>query len=106
MNNYYKARRVVITGLGAVTPIGIGIEAFWNSLKEGKSGVGPITCFDASTFSSKVAGEVKDFDATDYMDPLSAKKMDRFAHFAVISYTTYNSAPCYDSSPVHSIPYI
>jgi 3-oxoacyl-[acyl-carrier-protein] synthase II len=78
-------RRVVITGLGAVTPIGIGIEAFWHSLKEGKSGIGPITSFDASTFNSQVAGEVKDFDATDYMDPLSAKKMDRFAHFAVVS---------------------
>jgi 3-oxoacyl-[acyl-carrier-protein] synthase II len=85
MNNYYKTRRVVITGLGAVTPIGIGIEAFWNSLKEGKSGIGLTTCFDASSFSCKVAGEVKDFDPTDYMDPLSAKKMDRFAHFAVVS---------------------
>jgi 3-oxoacyl-[acyl-carrier-protein] synthase II len=85
MNNYYKTRRVVITGLGAVTPIGIGIEAFWKSLREGKSGIGPISGFDASTFSSKVAGEVKDFDPTDYMDPLSAKKMDRFAHFAVVS---------------------
>ena len=85
MNNYYKTRRVVITGLGAVTPIGIGIEAFWNSLKEGKSGIGLTTCFDSSSFSCKVAGEVKDFDPTDYMDPLSAKKMDRFAHFAVVS---------------------
>ena len=87
MNNYYKTRRVVITGLGAVTPIGIGIEAFWKSLREGKSGIGPISCFDASTFSCKVAGEVKDFDPTDYMDPLSAKKMDRFAHFAVVCCT-------------------
>ena len=85
MNNNYRDRRVVITGLGAVTPIGIGIEAFWNSLKEGKSGIGPVSSFDASTFPSKVAGEVKDFDPTDYMDPQSAKKMDRFAHFAVIS---------------------
>ena len=85
MNNLYKSRRVVITGLGAVTPIGIGIEAFWNSLKEGKSGIGLTTCFDSSSFSCKVAGEVKDFDPTDYMDPLSAKKMDRFAHFAVVS---------------------
>ena len=85
MNNLYKSRRVVITGLGAVTPIGIGIEAFWNSLKEGKSGIGLTTCFDSSSFSCKVTGEVKDFDPTDYMDPLSAKKMDRFAHFAVVS---------------------
>jgi len=85
MNNNYRDRRVVITGLGAVTPIGIGIEAFWNSLKEGKSGIGPVSSFDASTFPSKVAGEVKDFDPTDYMDPKSAKKMDRFAQFAVIS---------------------
>ena len=47
MNNNYRDRRVVITGLGAVTPIGIGIEAFWNSLKEGKSGIGPVSSFDA-----------------------------------------------------------
>jgi 3-oxoacyl-[acyl-carrier-protein] synthase II len=85
MNNYYKSRRVVITGLGVVSPIGIGLEAFWNSLKEGKSGIGTITSFDISTFNSKVAGEVKDFDPTDYMDPLSAKKMDRFSHFAVVA---------------------
>ena len=85
MNNLYKSRRVVITGLGVVTPIGIGIESFWNSLREGKSGIGPVTSFDTSTFTSKVAGEVKGFDPTDYMDPLSAKKMDRFAHFAVVS---------------------
>jgi len=85
MNNYHQTRRVVITGLGTVNPIGIGIEVFWKSLMEGKSGISPISCFDASTFSCKVAGEVKNFDAADYMDPLSAKKMDRFAHFAVVS---------------------
>lgn len=84
MNNGQK-RRVVITGLGAITPIGLGIDKFWTSLKEGKSGIDRITCFDPSPFSSQVAGEVKDFDPTDYMEPLSAMRMDRFAQFAVVS---------------------
>jgi 3-oxoacyl-[acyl-carrier-protein] synthase II len=82
--NSGKKRRVVFTGLGAITPIGIGIENFWNSLKEGRSGVDWITCFDPSPFSSRVAGEIKDFDPTDYMEPLNAKRMDRFAQFAVV----------------------
>ncbi|MDO8684716.1 MAG: beta-ketoacyl-ACP synthase II [Armatimonadota bacterium] len=76
-------RRVVITGLGPVTPIGIGIEPFWDSLISGRSGVGPITLFDASAHSTKIAAEVKNFDPVDYMEPGEAHRMDRFVQFSV-----------------------
>jgi 3-oxoacyl-[acyl-carrier-protein] synthase II len=76
-------RRAVITGLGVVAPNGIGKEAFWSALKEGKSGIVKITRFDASTYTSQVAGEVNNFVPTDYMGPKSARRMDRFAQFAV-----------------------
>lgn len=76
-------RRVVITGIGAITPIGNNVEEFWNGLKEGRHGFGPVTQFDASAYKCKVVGEVKDFKATDYMDPKSARRMARFSQFAV-----------------------
>jgi len=76
-------RRVVVTGLGVVAPNGIGKDEFWKSLKEGKSGINKITRFDASTYSSQVAGEVDNFDPLDYMDPKTAKRMDRFSQFAL-----------------------
>ena len=76
-------RRVVVTGLGAVTPIGIGKDAFWQALLAGKSGIGPITRFDATDFSTKIAGEVQDFDPSLYIDKKEAKRMDRFTQFAV-----------------------
>jgi len=76
-------RRVVITGLGVVSPIGIGRDAFWQSLLQGKSGVGPITRFDTAMFATKIAAEVKDFDPGLYMDKKEAKRMDRFAQYGV-----------------------
>lgn len=76
-------KRVVITGLGAITPVGIGREEFWQSLINGKSGIGPITRFDASDFTTKIAGEVKNFDPAQYIDKKEAKRMDRFTQFAV-----------------------
>ena len=76
-------RRVVITGIGAVTPIGIGKEKFWDSLVEGRSGIGPITVFDASSITCRIAGEVKDFNPEDFIDKKEAKRMDRFTQFAV-----------------------
>jgi 3-oxoacyl-[acyl-carrier-protein] synthase II len=76
-------RRAVITGLGVIAPNGIGKIAFWNALKEGKSGIVKITRFDASTYSTKVAGEVNDFEPTDYLSPKSARRLDRFTQFAV-----------------------
>lgn len=76
-------RRVVVTGMGAVTPLGLGIDALWDGLVHGRSGVGPITRFDASAFTTRIAAEVKEFDPTDYMDRKDARRMDRFAQFAV-----------------------
>jgi len=78
-----EKRRVVITGMGVVAPNGIGIENFWNSLVQGRSGVRRITRFDASSYPCKVAGEVINFDPTDYMDPKTAKRLGRFAQFAL-----------------------
>lgn len=76
-------RRVVITGLGVIAPNGIGKDEFWKSLKEGKSGITRITRFDATTYPCQVAGEVRNFDPTNYMDPKTAKRMDRFSQFAL-----------------------
>jgi 3-oxoacyl-[acyl-carrier-protein] synthase II len=76
-------KRVVVTGLGAVTPIGIGKDEFWQSLLAGKSGIGKITHFDASEYTTQIAGEVKDFDPTKYIDKKEAKRMDPFTQFAV-----------------------
>lgn len=75
-------RRVVITGVGVIAPNGIGANNFWNALSEGRSGIRKITHFDASSYSSQVAGEVSGFDPLDYMDSKSARRMDRFAQFA------------------------
>jgi 3-oxoacyl-[acyl-carrier-protein] synthase II len=76
-------RRVVITGIGLVTPVGVGIESTWSNLLAGKSGVGPITQFDVTNFKTKFGAEVKDFDATQFMDKREVKTMDRFLHFAI-----------------------
>jgi 3-oxoacyl-[acyl-carrier-protein] synthase II len=78
-------KRVVITGLGAITPIGIGKDKYWNSLIEGKSGIGLISKFDTSDYDCKIAAEVKDFNANDYLDKKEAKRMDRFTQFAVVA---------------------
>ena len=78
-----EKRRVVVTGLGAVTAIGIGAEAFWNSLKAGQIGIDRITQFDTEKFKVKLAAEVKDFKAADFMDVKSARRMERFSQFAV-----------------------
>ncbi len=76
-------KRVVITGIGAITPIGIGKDAFWQSLIAGKSGIKKITRFDASQYTTQIAGEVTDFDPAQYIDKKEAKRMDRFTQFAV-----------------------
>jgi len=76
-------KRVVITGLGVVSPIGNGKEPFWKSLCAGRSGVSKISSFDASCFTSRIAGEIRDFDAAPYMSPKDIKRSDRFTQFAV-----------------------
>ena len=75
--------RVVITGLGAVTPIGIGKESFWKALIEGKNGIERITHFDATDYSAQIAAEVKDFKPEDYMDKKDSKRMDHYTQFAL-----------------------
>lgn len=77
--------RVVITGMGAVTPIGHDVKSFWEALKAGKCGIAPITAFDTTDFKVKVAAEVKDFDPTQYIDKRESKRMDRFCHFALVA---------------------
>jgi 3-oxoacyl-[acyl-carrier-protein] synthase II len=76
-------RRVVVTGLGLVSPVGIGTDPSWDALVAGKSGIGPITLFDASTFPTRIAGEVKNFDPTRFMDRKEARRNDRFIQFAL-----------------------
>ncbi len=76
-------RRVVVTGLGAITPIGNDVDSFWKSLKEKKVGIGPITHFDAAGYKAKLAGEVKDFQAKEYMDGRAARRMELFSQYAV-----------------------
>ncbi len=78
-------RRVVVTGMGAVTPIGLNVNEFWNGVKESKVGIGQITRFDASEFKVKIAAEVKGFAAKDYMDPKTAKRMELFSQYAVVA---------------------
>ena len=78
-----SVRRVVVTGMGAVTPIGNDTEQFWAAVKEGKTGFAPITAFDTTEYKVKLAAEVKDYDPTLSMDKKSAKRMERFSQFAV-----------------------
>ena len=80
-----EVRRVVITGMGMVTPVGIGVEESWKSVCEGRSGIGPITKFDASAFPSQIAAEVKDFRAEDFMEKQKIRRFDTFIHFAIAS---------------------
>ncbi|MCM1387867.1 MAG: beta-ketoacyl-ACP synthase II [Bacillus sp. (in: Bacteria)] len=77
------SRRVVVTGMGAITPIGLSVEEFWNGVKEGKTGFGEITKFDASEYKCKLAAEVKGFDGKNYMDFKAAKRMELFCQYAV-----------------------
>lgn len=76
-------KRVVITGLGIISPVGTGLETFWSSLTAGVSGIGPVTRFDPALFKTKIAGEVTDFEPTRYIDKKEARRMDRFTQYAV-----------------------
>ena len=78
-------RRVVITGMGALTPIGNNLSEFWQGLKEGKSGAAPITYFDCSEFKTKFACELKNFDPLNFFDRKEIKKLDRFTQYALVS---------------------
>ncbi|MDH5201957.1 MAG: beta-ketoacyl-ACP synthase II [Nitrospirota bacterium] len=76
-------RRVVVTGIGLITPLGIGVTPSWDNLVQGKSGIGRITFFDTSHFQTQIAGEVEGFNPEDYIEIKEIKKMDRFIHFAI-----------------------
>jgi len=78
-----QCRRAVITGMGAITPLGTGAETYWRALLDGVSGVGPITHFDASEYTTRIAAEVKDFDPELYIERKEAKRMDRFVQLSV-----------------------
>ena len=79
--------RVVITGMGAVTPVGNDVSAFWESLKTGKCGIGPITKFDTAEYKTKVAAEIKDFDPLLYMEKSDVRKYDLFCQYALAAAT-------------------
>ncbi|HEY8084331.1 MAG TPA: beta-ketoacyl-ACP synthase II, partial [Methylophilaceae bacterium] len=78
-------RRVVITGLGVVSPVGVGVESAWANIVAGRSGISRITKFDPTPFASQVAGEVKDFDVTQYLSPKEARRMDTFIQFGMVA---------------------
>jgi 3-oxoacyl-[acyl-carrier-protein] synthase II len=78
-----KRRRIAITGVGIISPVGNTKEDFWNSILSGKSGAAKLSCFDPSNFSSQIAAEVKNFDPSGYIDPKKLKRMDRFVQFAI-----------------------
>ena len=76
-------RRVVVTGMGMVSPLGNDLASGWDGIVNGRSGIGPITSFDASTYPTRIAGEIRDFDVTRWVSPKDAKKMDPFIHYGV-----------------------
>ena len=78
-----QRRRVVVTGLGIISPVGNTVPEAWSSVLAGKSGIARVTRFDPSRLSSQIAGEVKDFDVAKYLPPKEARRMDRFIHFGM-----------------------
>ena len=81
--NHLDQTKLVITGMGAVTPIGVGVPAYWQALTAGTCGIGPIIRFDVSDYKVKLAAEVKDFDISQYVEGREAKRMDKSSHFAI-----------------------
>ena len=78
-------RRVVVTGLGIVSPVGSTVDAAWRNIQEGKSGIGPITHFDATVYPTRIAGEVRDLNLDDYLSPKEARRMDPFIHYGMVA---------------------
>ena len=76
-------RRIVITGMGIVSPVGNDLSTAWDNIRNGRSGIGPITSFDVSAYSTRIAGEVRDFDFTRWVNPKDARKMDTFIHYGI-----------------------
>jgi len=80
-----KLKRVVVTGLGVLTPIGNNVDEYWKGLVNGVSGAAPITYFDASKFKTRFACELKNFNVTDFINRKDARKMDRFTQYAMVA---------------------
>ncbi|HQP10342.1 MAG TPA: beta-ketoacyl synthase N-terminal-like domain-containing protein, partial [Candidatus Omnitrophota bacterium] len=80
-----EKRRVVITGLGIISPVGSGTQKFWKALLAGQSGIGPITRFDASQFDCRIAGEVKDFNPLDHFSTKEARNLAPFVQYAAVT---------------------
>ena len=78
-------KRVVITGLGAITPIGKNVDEFWNGIKEGVCGIDEIKSFDTTNFKVKLAGEIKDYNEEDYFEKKAAKRLDKFTQYALVA---------------------
>ena len=85
METFSRSRRVVVTGLGAVTSIGHDVNSFWDSLVSGRSGIDRVTLFDPAQFPSQIGAEVKDWDAAQHMDPKEARRNDRYTHFGYVA---------------------
>ena len=79
-----KSRRVVVTGIGALTPIGNNLKDYWKALQDGVSGAAPITHFNAENFKTQFACEVKDFEVTDFIHRKEARKLDKFSQYAMV----------------------
>jgi 3-oxoacyl-[acyl-carrier-protein] synthase II len=94
-----ERRRVVVTGLGLITPLGSTVEKTWDGLIAGRSGIGPITRFDATGLDTTIAGEVRDFDPLDYMDRKEMRRADRFAQFAVAAAGQALKSACLEIRP-------
>lgn len=97
-----KNRRVVVTGVGAMTPLGESVEAFWDGLVNGRSGIGPMTLCDPSAFPCRIAGEVLGFDPHNYMDRREARRMARFSQLAVAATSQAIANACLDTSKIDS----
>jgi hypothetical protein len=87
-------RRVVITGLGIVSSVGTGLDKFWNALLSGKSGISKIKQFEADDMRCQIAGEIRDFDISDFIPPKEARRLDTFCHYAI------GAAPKHPTPPV------
>ena len=93
-------RRVVVTGMGIISPVGNTIDSAWEALCNGKSGIGPLTAFDASAFKTRIAGEIRDFNVEDYLSPKEARKSDTFIHYGMAaSIQAMRDAGLEDDSP-------
>jgi len=79
-----SSRRVVITGLGLISPVGNTVDSAWDAICNGRSGIGPITAFDVSELGTRIAGEIRDFEVTDYISGKEARRYDRFLHYGLV----------------------